>query len=56
MIQWVKKRKRRFFIYKLPLFCLFLWQFDRNFVLLPSSFDMASVVSGVSLHYQRKIQ
>ena len=56
MIQRVNKRETRFFTYNLPLFSLFLWQFDRIFVLLPSSFDTAPVVSGVALHYQRKIQ
>ena len=52
----VNLRKMRFFTYNLPLFHLFFWQFDRKFVLLPSSFDTAPVVSGVALHYQRKIQ
>ena len=41
---------------KMPLFLSFLWQFDRKFVLLPSSFATAPVVSGGALQYQRKIQ
>ena len=41
---------------KMPLFLSFLWQFAIKLVLLPSSFDTAPVVSGVALHYQRKIQ